>query len=91
MAKTLMQMLLDAGYPRAECYSHESDLYVFKTPLTTDLIKKWFKEQNYNLYHFVSEFDDQITGRKMYDIAFAYDPYWQGKGSEKINGGVNHG
>ena len=31
---TLMERLLAAGYPRDQMFSHESDLYIFVTPLT---------------------------------------------------------
>ena len=34
MDKTLMELLLEAGYPREEVFNHCSDLYVFVTPLT---------------------------------------------------------
>lgn len=30
--KTLMETLIDAGYPREEMYHHYSDLYIFLTP-----------------------------------------------------------
>ena len=39
--KSLMQMLIDAGYPIEEMYNHESDLYIYVTPLTTTIIKEW--------------------------------------------------
>lgn len=42
----LMQRLLDAGYPPEEMDHHESDLYVFVTPLTTKVIEQWCREQD---------------------------------------------
>ena len=46
--KSLMQMLLDAGYPREEMYHHESDLYVYVTPLTTKVIEDWCEGSIWN-------------------------------------------
>lgn len=45
MRKTLLERLLDAGYPKAEIYHHMSDLYVFVTPLTTKIISEWCDEK----------------------------------------------
>lgn len=39
MAKTLIDMLVEAGYPKEDIHHHESDLYVFVTPLTTKVLK----------------------------------------------------
>lgn len=33
--KTLMQRLIEAGYSEKDIFHHESDLYVFVTPITT--------------------------------------------------------
>ena len=43
MQKTLMEMLIEAGYPKEEMYhpSYGSDLYVYVTPLTTKVIEEW--------------------------------------------------
>lgn len=71
---TLMEKLEAAGYPRKEMYHHESDLYVFLTPLTKRVIDEWFKEKGLTRSLFVSTFKDQITGKPMYDIAFQYTP-----------------
>lgn len=38
MEKTLMEMLLDAGYPTEDIFHHESDLYIYVTPLTSKVI-----------------------------------------------------
>lgn len=75
--KSLMERLLEAGYPPEDIYHHYSDLYVYVTPLTTRVLKAWMKDNNYtdNLNGFlIQTFIDQITGRKMYDIAFQYIP-----------------
>ena len=76
--KPLMERLLEAGYPPEDIDHHYSDLYVYVTPLTTKIITEWADENGYdsNLCDgvFVQTFRDQITGRKMYDIAFQYIP-----------------
>ena len=76
--KSLMESLLEAGYPPEDIAHHYSDLYVYVTPLTTKVIIEWADENGYdnNLRDgvFVQTFKDQITGRKMYDIAFQYIP-----------------
>lgn len=69
---TLIEKLIEAGYPRKEMYHHCSDLYVFVTPETTKAINEWFKEQGYSKDLFVSRFKDNVTGKPMYDIAFQY-------------------
>lgn len=64
---TLIEKLIEAGYPRDEMYHHYSDLYVFITPLTIRVVDEWFKEQGYNKDLFVSRFTDNVTGKPMYD------------------------
>ena len=82
--KTLMECLLEEGYPPEDIDHHCSDLYVYVTPLTTKVIKEWADENGYdsNLRDgvFVQTFKDQITGRMMYDIAFQYIPSLDKKG-----------
>lgn len=68
----LMQRLLDAGYPASEIDHHESDLYVYVTPLTTQVIEQWCREHEYDRTWHCPTFYDQITGRLMYDCAFQY-------------------
>lgn len=75
--KSLMERLLDEGYPPEGIDHYYYDLYVYVTPLTTRVLKAWMKDNNYtdNLYRFfIQKFRDQITGRMMYDIAFQYIP-----------------
>lgn len=76
--KSLMERLLEAGYPPEDIDHHYSDLYVYVTPLTTKVITEWADENGYdnNLLGgiYVQTFRNQITGRKMYDIAFQYIP-----------------
>lgn len=76
--KSLMERLLEAGYSPKDIDHHDYDLYVYVTPLTTKIIAEWANDYGYsgNLRDklFVQTFRDQITGRKMYDIAFQYIP-----------------
>lgn len=81
--KPLMEMLIEAGYPESEIYHHETDLYVFVTPLTIRILDKWliengFKQLKWNPF-LVNRFIDNITGKPMYDIAFQYLPAWDDK------------
>ena len=79
MKKTLMEALEASGYPREQMFNHCSDLYVFITPLTKRVVDKWFKDKGLKKNLFVSTFCDQITGKRMYDIAFQYAPFWDEK------------
>lgn len=70
--RPLMQLLLEAGYPAEEMDHHESDLYVYVTPLTTRVINAWCEAHGYSPDWHCPTFRDQITGRQMYDCAFQY-------------------
>ncbi len=74
MQKTLMEMLIEAGYPKEEMYhpSYGSDLYVYVTPLTTKVIEEWCKAYDYRMAWHCPTFKDQITGKMMYDCAFQW-------------------
>ena len=72
MQKTLMKMLIEEGYPKEEIDHHESDLYVYVTPLTTRVIDEWCKANGFNKNWHCPTFKDQITGKMMYDCAFQY-------------------
>lgn len=75
----LMLRLLEAGYPRTEMYHHESDLYVYVTPVTSAVIRDWCREHGYSRTWHCPIFQDQITGKPMYDCAFQYFD-WTGGG-----------
>ena len=76
--RTLIQRLLDDGYPAEEIYHHYSDLYVYVTNKTTAVIQKWMADNGWRPDHpLLSTFKDNITGRRMYDVAFQYTPYWE--------------
>jgi len=66
---TIYEKIMKAGI---EFSSHESDLYVLKTPESEKIIS------GYKFKSIVSVFYG--TDKRMwYDIPFAYDPYWQKK------------
>lgn len=69
---TLIEKLLDAGYPENEIFHHYSDLYIYANQKTTKIINEWFKEQGLNEKIFVDIFQDLITGKQMFDCAFQY-------------------
>ena len=75
----LMQRLLEAGYPAEEIDHHESDLYIYVTPLTTQVIEQWCREHEYDRAWHCPTFYDQISGRLMYDCAFQYSDWWAEK------------
>ena len=76
--KSLIQMLIEAGYPKEEIHHHESDLYIFVTPLTTKVLKDWAKANGWDVTRvektsmLFGTFKDNVTGKMMYDIAFQY-------------------
>lgn len=72
MQKTLKEMLIEVGYPESEMYHHESDLYVYVTPLTTKVIEEWCKVNGYRKEWHCPIFKDQIAGKMMYDCAFQW-------------------
>ena len=80
--KSLIDLLLEAGYPKEEIHHHNSDLYIFATPLTTQVLEKWCDANGWNKElikekSFVfDKFKDQVTGRMMYEVAFQYLPFW---------------
>lgn len=71
---TLMERLRANG--ETEFYHWQSDLYVRATRHNHDIIRCWFRDRNMNPDLFVSSFRDLTTGRMMYEVAFAYDPFW---------------
>lgn len=70
--KSLMLRLLIAGYPKDQMFHHESDLYVYVTPLSREVIMEWCKENGYRREWHCPVFTDQITGKPMFDCAFSY-------------------
>ena len=73
MNKSLMERLVEAGYPVSEIYHHYSDLYVYVSDVTTAIIKAWCEEHGFAFNWNVNKFRDAITGQPMYDVAFQYN------------------
>lgn len=69
--ETLLERLLEAGYSKQDVYHHESDLYVYVTPVTTQIIKEWCEDNGYSMDWHCPKFTDNITHKPMYDC------YWQ--------------
>ena len=69
---TLKEMLIAAGYPVEEMFHWMTDLYVYKNELTTRVIREWCKVNDYIYDIYVQEFNDQVTGRRMYEIYFSW-------------------
>lgn len=80
---SLIDLLLEEGYPKEEIFHHASDLYIFVTPLTTSVLEKWCDMNGWNRKlvkeksFLFDKFRDQVTGRLMYDIAFQYTSFWE--------------
>lgn len=69
----LQKRLVEVGYPKEEMFHHETDLYIYATPLTKKVVDKWCKENGFHREWHCHIFKDQITGRRMYDCAFQYN------------------
>ena len=87
MANTLMDRLAEAGVPLSDMDHHGSDLYVFVTPRTTEVVEAWCEELGSSRLTAAPTFIDQVTGRLMYDCAFAYDPAWRPEAAGAGEGG----
>lgn len=83
--KTLMQQLLDAGYPREQMFNHESDLYVFVTPVTKKVVEEIYKKKGMDRTWHAPIFKSEVDGKPMYDCHFQYDDYWKEKCGGKKN------
>lgn len=75
--KTLMQRLLDAGYPREEMFNHESDLYVYVNETSRPVVDAYYREHGWSRTFHAPIFKDQITGKPMYDCAFQYSDWYK--------------
>lgn len=85
--RTLMQRLLDAGYPREQMDNHESDLYIYVTPLTTKIVEEFYKEKGQSRPWHAPIFTSATDGKPMYDCHFQFDDYWNertGARNEKV-------
>lgn len=67
MKESIYDKMIENGI---ECSNHYSDLYVPVNPVTIEIVKQYeFKEG-------VRVFTSNIDGKAMFDIPFAYKPYW---------------
>ncbi len=72
--ETFYDRLVAEGYPVADIYHHESDMYIFVTPKTKALVRRSLDDGVLLVRPAI--FRDQVTGRPMYDLAFQYLPWW---------------
>lgn len=56
--------------------SHESDLYILKTPVTEVMVTK------YRFANSVTEFVSEIDNQVWYDVPFACNKFWDAKNSK---------
>jgi hypothetical protein len=69
--KTLIERLIEAGYPKENMFHHCSDLYIFVTDVSEKVVKKWANENNIP-NTFYNKFKDNVTGKIMYDLPFQW-------------------
>ena len=76
----IYQAMIDANQ---EISNHESDLYVYVNDVTKEIVSKYTFKQN------VTTFRSNIDGKLMFDIPFAYMPFWdqrQCKAAKAVTG-----
>jgi len=76
---TIYQQMKAAGVPMD---NHESDLYVPKNEVTSEIIHKAMREGE--LKSFVDIFMSERDNEWWYDIPFAYQPFWNEKSKGKV-------
>lgn len=69
---SLYDRLVKAGYPEDQMFHHYSDLYIFVTPMTQQIVAEWCRDNGYDPRWMCPTFHDNETGRLMYDCAFQY-------------------
>lgn len=85
--KSLYQCFLDGGIPPEEIDHHYSDLYV-KVSISSKRILEDY-QKNSGVRCFAEVFKANDGSGYWYDIAFAYDPFWEAtarKGRELYGG-----
>ena len=68
-----MTIYQDMKNAKIKYRSHESDLYVLKTPRSTEIVDSYYFKQN------VRTFTNSNDGQIWYNIPFAFDPFWDRK------------
>lgn len=71
--KSLYTRFKEAGI---ETFNHESDLYVHDTEVTRDIIAEFEAEGGISNKR---RFRSATDGLPMWDLPFAYEPYWKAK------------
>lgn len=72
--KSLMARFIEAGLGKSDMFHHESDLYVYVTPVTEKIVTEYCKENGYDPKWMCPKFTSNIDGKRMYDCVFAYEP-----------------
>jgi hypothetical protein len=62
--------------------THYSDLYIFVTPLTTEIVDTYCQDHQFSKEWHFPIFTDAISGKPMFDCAFQNDEYTPGVTSE---------
>ena len=70
MADSIYKQLQAANVPLS---SHESDLYAMVTPESAAIVKAYKFKGN------VTTFQNNVDGKRWYDIPFAFEPYWEAR------------
>lgn len=63
--------LIEAGI---EVSNWQSDLYFIVTEETREILSRHPLQKSN-----ATTFKNQVTGRRCYDVPFAYDPFWEGR------------
>lgn len=85
--KSLYQCFLDSGIPPEEIDHHYSDLYVKVSIKSKRILEDY--QKNSGVRCFAGVFKANDGSGYWYDIAFAYDPFWEAaarKGRELYGG-----
>jgi len=73
--KSLYRRFVDGGIPPEEIDHHYSDLYVKVSFKSKRILEEYQKESEIRLFATVFKAND--NSGLWYDIAFAYDPFWE--------------
>lgn len=84
MGITLMEALEKAGYPREQMFNHNSDLYVFVTPVTTRVINDWCVAEGISKEVFLETFKDNTQEGQCTALHFSI--FRIGKKGRNMNG-----
>lgn len=74
-SKSLYQCFLDSGIPPEEIDHHYSDLYVKVSFKSKRVLEEY--QRSSGVRYFAEIFKANDGSGLWYDIAFAYDPFWE--------------